>query len=259
MKKIFTFGSCISRDVFNHTSEDEFDVTLNIQRMSYALMPLEGYPITYEELDMEYLDDFPWEVKMMIMEISKTCLEKAVTSDADYLVMDLIEERFDFAEFTIGKKLYRCVKSGHFDNFYDKYLADKVTDYTETSIDEYTDKEVEEMFDKSITTILKRFAIDKIIMIETYYARKMIDNKGNITEFENKEEISDMNKRLHRVYKIMKMVLDKHSTDEKNYNLITADEDILGNADHKWGPFPVHYVDEFYENVGESIKIITNI
>ena len=118
--KIFTFGSCVSRDVFNHTSEEDFEVTLNIQRMSYALMPLTGYPIKFEDIDMEYLDDFVWEVKMMVLELSKKCLEMAKGADADYLVMDLIEERFDFTEFTVDGKTYRCVKTGHFDNYYDK-------------------------------------------------------------------------------------------------------------------------------------------
>lgn len=175
--KIFTFGSCVSRDVFNHTPENDFQVTLNIQRMSHALMSLEGYPVNYDDLDMEYLDDFPWEVKMMVIEVSKKCLETAKEADADYLVMDLIEERFNFVEFAIDNKTYRCVKSGHFDNYYEKYLKDKVSDYRELSIDEYSDEEIEKCFRISVHELLKVFSIDKIILIETYYASK-IDRKS---------------------------------------------------------------------------------
>lgn len=253
MIKIFTFGSCISRDVFNHTSEEDFVVTLNIQRMSYALMPLEGYPLKYEELDMEYLDDFPWEVKMMVTEVSKRCLDMAKEADADYVVMDLIEERFDFAEFVINNNAYRCVKTGHFENYFNKYLKDKASGYQELSIDEYTDEEVKKYFEKSIRELLKRFPIDKIIMIETYYAQSMIDDDGKVSEYEDKQEIVKINKRLERLYGIMKQILNECSEDGKNYNLIKC-EDNMGYANHKWGPFPAHYTDDFYVNVGEKIK-----
>ena len=251
--KIFTFGSCISRDVFNHTAEEDFEVTLNIQRMSYALMPLEGYPVTYEELDMDYLDDFPWEVKMMVAEVSKNCLNMAKEADADYVVMDLIEERFDFAEFEIDGKSYRCIKSGHFENYYDKYLKDKATAYRELSLDDYTDEEIRKNFKLSIGELLQVFSIDQIIFIETYYADQMIDDEGNITEYENTEEILHANARLHRVYSIMKEVLGEYAEGEKSYFLI-APEKVMGYANHKWGPFPAHYTDEFYVETGKQIK-----
>lgn len=253
--KIFTFGSCVSRDVFNHTAEDDFQVTLNIQRMSYALMPLEGYPVKYDDLDMDYLDDFPWEVKMMVTEVSKKCLEMAMDADSDYLVMDLIEERFNFAEFTIDNKTYRCVKTGHFDNYYEKYLKDKVSAYRELSINEYSDEEIEKYFRISVHELLKVFSIDRIILIETYYAYKMTDDNGIITEYENVQEITDTNNRLKRVYTIMKGILDGYAADEKSYHLITEDN-LMGYANHKWGPFPVHYTDDFYIETGKKIKEI---
>lgn len=251
--KIFTFGSCVSRDVFNHTKEEDFFVSLNIQRMSYALMPLEGYPVNYEDIDMEYLDDFPWEVKMMVTEISKKCLEMAKQTDAEYLVMDLIEERFDFAEFELEGKKYSCVKTGHFDNFYNKYLKEKVVNYRELSIDDYTDEEVRECFRQSISEIMMVFSIDRIILIETYYAEKMIDDNGQISEYEDKQEIKHINKRLHRLYTIMKQVLNEYAKDNKKYYLI-APEKLIGYANHKWGPFPAHYTDDFYVEIGRKIK-----
>lgn len=257
MKKIFTFGSCISRDIFNHTEKNDFDVVLNIQRMSFALMPTKGYPIKYEDIDIDYLDDFPWEVKMMIMEVSKTGLSKIKDSNADFVVMDLIEERFDFVEFKVGEDTYRCIKSGHFENFYDKYLKDKATDYRELSIEEYSDQEVKEYFKKSMDVLMQSFTIDHLILIETYFAEKMIDDAGNITEYEDQKEINKMNKRLTRVYKLMKEVLNTYNTQDKMYSLLQADKDNMGYKNHKWGPFPVHYVDDFYINMGQRIKEIT--
>lgn len=256
--KIFTFGSCVSRDIFNHTKEGEFEVTLNIQRMSFALLPLEGYPIRYEDLDMDYLDDFPWEVKMMIIELSKTGLSMIKDADADYVVMDLVEERFEFAEFEKDGKTYQCIKSGHFDNLYKKYLKDKVTKYRELSIEDYKDEEITNLFRKSISVLLDKFPIDKIILIETYFANRMIDDEGKITEYEDKVEVEKMNVRLHRVYKLMKQILDSFCKEgEASYTLLKAPEDNMGYANHKWGPFPVHYIDEFYENMGEKILKIT--
>lgn len=257
MKKIFTFGSCVSRDVFNHTKEEDFEVTLNIQRMSYALMPLRGYEVKYEDLDMEYLDDFPWEVKMMVAEVSKSCLAMAKQTDAEYLVIDLIEERFDFVEFKIDGESYRCVKTGHFDNFYEKYLKEKATDYRELSIDEYSDEEIRKYFKQSVSELMSIFSIDRVVLIETYYADKMIDDNGNISAYDNQKEIASANKRLRRVYTIMKQVLDGYVEAGKQYCLI-APEKTIGYANHKWGPFPVHYTDEFYEGVGERIKAWTD-
>lgn len=257
MTKIFTFGSCVSRDIFNHTPEEAFEVTLNIQRMSFALLPSSGYPITFEEIDLDYLDDFPWEVKMMVTEISKSAFNMVKSADADYVVMDLIEERFDFSEFTIDGFSYRCVRSGHFENFYEKYLKDKATDYRELSIDEYSDDEIRKYFNLSISAVLDKFTIDKIILIETYYAKEMIDEDGNIVPYENQEEIKKANKRLKRVYQIMKEVLDSYGDDNMNYNLIEADENTYGYKNHKWGAFPVHYTDEYYEEMGRAIKLIT--
>ncbi len=255
-KKIFTFGSCVSRDIFNHTDEKDFQVTLNIQRMSYVLMPREGFPVTYEELDMEYLDDFPWEVKMMVSEVSKTCLSMAGEADADYLVFDLVEERFDFAEFEIEGKKYRSVKTGHFENYYEKYLKDKVTSYRELSVEEYSDDEIRESFRKCVKELLKVFPIDKIILIETYYADKMVDDSGNITAYENVEEIGCTNERLKRLYRLMKQVLDENKEGDKRYCLLEPEE-ILGYEKHKWGPFPAHYTDDFYEEMGHKIKEYT--
>lgn len=257
MKKIFTFGYCISRDIFNHTEEKDFEVVLNIQRMSFVLLPTKGYPVKYEDLDMDYLDDFPWEVKMMIMEVSKTGLSKIKDANADYVVMDLIEERFDFVEFKVDGNVYRCIKSEHFYNFYQKYLKDKATDYKVVSIEQYTDDEVKEYFKKSMDVLMETFSIDKLILIETYFAQKMVDDQGNITKYKDQKEIHKMNKRLVRVYKLMKEVLDTYNTEDLHYSLLKADEDTMGYANHKWGPFPVHYTDEFYVKMGNRIKEIT--
>lgn len=256
MANIFTFGSCVSRDVFNHAPGNENEVSLNIQRMSMTLLPLKGYDINIEDIDMEYLDDFIWEVKMMLIEISKTALSMIDESNADYVVMDLIEERFDFAEFEIDGEKYTCIKSGHFDNFFEKYLKDKVTSYRETSIDEYDDEWIKKNLDIVIKRLCKKYSISKLILIETYYATEMIDDEGNITEYDIQEEIVEKNNRLHRMYGLMKEVLNENSTEDESFNLIEATENNLGYKNHKWGPFPVHYVDEFYENIGKAINII---
>lgn len=256
MAKIFTFGSCVSRDIFNYAPGNENEVSLNIQRMSMALLPLKGYKINIEDIDMDYLDDFIWEVKMMLIEMSKNALSMIADSDADYVVMDLIEERFDFAEFELAGEKYTCIKSGHFDNFYEKYLKEKVTSYRETNIDEYDDEWVKKNLDTVVKVLCKKYDISKLILIETYYANEMIDDEGNITKYEDQDEIAQKNKRLHRMYRLMKEVLNENSTDEKTYHLIEADKNVLGYKNHKWGPFPVHYVEEFYVNMGMKIKDI---
>lgn len=254
--KIFTFGSCISRDIFNHTPEGEYEVELNIQRMSYALLPTKGYPVKYEDIDMEYLDDFPWEVKMMVTEMSKTAFSLVADSHADYVLIDLIEERFDFVEFEVEGEVYRCVNSGHFENYYEKYLKDKAKNYRTFSIDEYSDKEVRDNFTESISRLLEYYDISQVILLETYYAKKMIDDEGNITEYENQSEIEKSNERLKRVYRIMREVLESFAINDRSYHLIEAGQEVLGYANHKWGPFPVHYTDEFYEEMGREISCI---
>ena len=99
--KVNTLGSCVIRDSFRFC-EGKHCVDVSIQRNPISTMMTPSLNIDLSEL--EEFDILPYEKRMFFCNLNKTAIEKLLTSDAEWLLLDISEERYSKCEAVIDVK-----------------------------------------------------------------------------------------------------------------------------------------------------------
>ena len=102
MITISILGSCVSRDIFSHLSQERYKVVNNIQRN-----PIETLNTEPLNIDDEIIKNFSiWNQRVLKMNFEKTVFQSLKEVRSDYIVIDLYDERYPIYELTnsMGKK-----------------------------------------------------------------------------------------------------------------------------------------------------------
>ena len=91
--RIFIYGSCVSRDIFNFDSRKRFYLVDYYARSSLATLP--GDPYCNEEALSEISSLF--QRRMVSRDFSREIIDDSRLDQADIILFDLIDERFDLA------------------------------------------------------------------------------------------------------------------------------------------------------------------
>lgn len=102
--KAIIIGSCVSRDIFNLPEAKDFKISLYIARSSLASI---FTPVPFENTYSEKIKS-PFQRKLVSWDIEKKSSSLLQTTDADVILIDSIDERFNLAAFENGG---RCTLS----------------------------------------------------------------------------------------------------------------------------------------------------
>lgn len=229
MSKFLIFGGCVSRDLFNF-SDNYLLLSDYYARSSFASVFSESSPVPSEIKKLSS----PFQQRCVLRDFDKSFKGKVAEGDFDYLLVDLLSNRFNIAVkntsvLTISNEL---MKSG-FDPKATGYQVvvrntDKYFSYWKSG------------FEKFANHCRHHGVADKVIMNKIHLADRLQDGGAMPGGF-TAEVVNIYNDFLDRCYEF---------TNEKmpEVKWITYSErNILGAVEHKWGPGPFHYVDEFYK------------
>ena len=232
-------GSCVSRDIFNFNRTEDINIDQYIARQSFISSvdtPFSG------TIDINLSSQF--ETRSLKSDLRKDSFKTLSSHKSDYLIIDLIEDRFPLVKFqeSLFTFSYELQNSKFFD-YSEIELIDK------TDIPSSTWKDA---MGKYVNHILKIYSPDKIIIHETYLVDQYISKNGEIKCFSG-EKLA-FSKKINKILKQYYDYLKQKIPDA--YVISILNEGYLANENHIWGLAQVHYEDRYYQDVLKILKSI---
>ncbi len=238
-------GSCVTRDSFKLFDEDSgLSIRKYVSRNS--IFSVISEPLELNECEYT-TEEKPYLKRMISVDFKKDLFRIYEENPSDYLIIDLIDERFNLLSF-VGDKQMVITNSSNFSKsdilashpVYSKldYVLLDTWDFSKglmkKAIDEYA-RRISEIYNK-----------DQIIINETYLAGhyKGTDGKYHCFPEERLNQYIRINTKLRIMYRYLINALNVDSN-----HIISQPEDNYAWEENKWGLAPFHFTDEYYNNV----------
>ncbi len=242
-------GSCVSRDSFESLTSD-VTIVKYISRNSI-------FSVICEPLDLkkdEYKATKPYLNRMIAVDFKKELFSYLSCNPTDYLVLDLIDERFKLLKFVSDKQMI-ITNSSNFvesDILSNHHTYSKM-DYYLIDTANFSDGLIKKGIDEYAGRLLNIYRKEQIIINETYLAGHYISNDGKCLKFKDTQiqEYRKLNQKLKKLYEYLIAALDIESN-----HIIKMPKTCLACEASKWGLAPFHFTDEYYQNVAERFMEI---
>lgn len=234
--KVAVFGSCVSRDAFAMYPVEGIEVAEYMARSSLAsAFQLQSAP--KEWLDRLMRIESTFQRRMVDIDMSKRAADILLKSEADVVLVDMIDERF------------RLVRQGQ--NGYATWSSE--FGKLELPVDEF-----DEVLGPLDADRMLAWEDGAKILIRSLMPRRLVINRAfwsesytDGTELPNQQGISQANQYLKAMYDdLERMALSEGAS----VSVITYPKQcVRADAEHKWGESPFHYVQKFYEHTMHSL------
>ena len=231
--RVFIYGSCVSRDIFNFDSEHKFELVDYYARSSLAILPGTPYPND----DALCVISSAFQRRMVSRDFSREILEDSRLDQADIILLDLIDERFDLV----------LLPSNHIVTASGELLASGFLRGISSSFRLIKPGTIErrDLWLKGVDLLFHRLQqrdlLKRVIVNKVFLATKFANDAT--TEFPTlSNSISSINQELSWMYQALRGYLTELQFLEFD------DETLLANSQHRWGPSPFHYVDDYYRS-----------
>lgn len=253
--KLSIFGSCTSRDILEYGKKGEFQLGAYVARQSIISSLSKPIDFNFDKCNLESA----FQKRQIVNDFQKNTFDILRDAKSEYLIIDLIDERFNLAEYmgsivTVSNEL---ASSGIFDNKFKmakvreinnwkiynlkRTLKGKSYIFKERLLEDYIKE-----FCNRITEIFeeKNIIIHRAVMVDYY-----INKDENVVQFPKNylQYNRIINTKLNYMYDyFQKFLPNAFVLDEcKNYY---ADEK------HKWGLAPMHYEEKYYIKIEEKLQ-----
>lgn len=232
-------GSCVSRDVFNFSSLEN-SLSLGNYTARSSLISIMSPPIPPEEILKKKLPS-KFQQRMVEEDISSRFLKKIESFRQDFLIIDLIDERFDVlylpkydSFITLSSELLnsgfepqkfgRIIKSGSETH---RFLWQR-------------------SWEQFINVAKEINVLSNILINKVFWGKKLITGE-NIPG--TSEKYTDMNNEyLQWMYSVIENDIPPDNIIE------TPKEYLVSDLNHQWGAAPFHYSDAYYLRVLENLN-----
>ncbi|THJ23345.1 MAG: hypothetical protein CAF45_008090 [Nitrospira sp. CG24E] len=222
----------MSRDIFNFDSEHKFELVDYYARSSLAILP--GTP--YHNEDALCVIDSAFQRRMVSRDFSREILEDSRVEQADIILLDLIDERFDLV----------VLPSNHIVTASGELLASGfLRGISSFRLIKPGTKERRELWLKGVEVLFRRLQqrdlLRFVIVNKVFLATKFAHNVA--TELPAQfNSIPSVNLELSWMYQALRRYLSE-------LQFLEFDEGtLLANSQHRWGPSPFHYIDDYYRS-----------
>ena len=237
MACVFIIGSCISRDAFNENASDFFKIDTYVARTSLASAFSNEVSA---EIDLEKINS-KFQRSMVDIDINKRLQSLLMSTNADVILLDAIDERLNLFQFKNGSI---CTLSNEFlESGFDCSSENGNVVYSRSN-DFF--KLWEHGWCSLIDILKKRNILDRLVVNNAFWSIKHEDGTDFLPNISDKY-ISDVNIFLTHIYTRMSHDLTPDQFINFPQNL------ICGATNHKWGSSPFHYVDKFYLYIIKSL------
>lgn len=237
-KKISIFGSCVSRDALEFDAEKRFSLGTYIARQS--MVSSVSPPIEFSEEELKNAS--PFRKRAVVHDLEKDAFSCLQSDGSEYLLIDLIDERFALAEFrgsivTVSNEFREAQIEGTGKDelkVYDKDLDDPVV---LEKVDEFC-RRIREIYPQ------EKIILQKALFLDRYYTKDGHETRPFPGYILANNKV--VNAQLERLYaRVLKNIPGAYVIDLcGKYQCHEA---------HKWGLSPYHYEAAYYQ---ELIKMM---
>lgn len=188
------------------------------------------------------------DLQNILYDINKNALDCVSRSTDKYIIIDLLDEKFDLIRFN-GK--YAITKSDLLMRNLNNILIDGLSfDKKQLLKYKFTDAQMISSVKYFASRLREKFSVDKIIINEAYFAEQYVGKDDKIHDFSagKKKQFAEKNVLLHRLYAILKQEL-------RGCHVISQ-EKYLADENHPQGLSVMHYIPKCYQNISKSIDSI---
>ncbi|MDD2123137.1 DUF6270 domain-containing protein [Pseudomonas monteilii] len=240
-KNLIIYGSCVSRDIFNLEESRDFNLLEYYARSSMASLCSEAYE------NSEALEKIPsaFRRRMVAYDFSKEILsDKNQFDNADVILIDLIDERFDLIVLPSGQTIT------HSNELTESGILE---DPSVEGFKVITQGSMErrrlwlEGMQKFFALLKQRNKLDRVLINKVFWSSAF--EKPSTSPFPVASTfIEKANAELAWMYEVLSHELAAHQFLEFSTSQLTADEF------HRWGVSPFHYSEGYYQEALSQIK-----
>ena len=238
MININIHGSCVSRDIFRFDKNEQFRILNYIGRNSIISLQ---YPKIYLE-DFENINDYrklTWEQRMIYFDCKKMA-KQIIIKECDYLLIDLIDERFGILESELGSLTYSQVLQRS--EYISKFVPYKIKSVNFSSEEFYNAYKMYSLF------LREHFNVENIIIHEAYPVSIYMGVDNELHFFDSKE--LEKNKRLYPLLEKGYELLEEFLPEAK---ILRMPHNTIADEQHMWGKATVHYIENYYTEMISKI------
>lgn len=235
MRKIAIIGSCVSRDI------------LNIENSNKYFLPCEYIPrsslaswFSSQPFDDNYTEKLQSDFQRRVVrtDILKQQIKKLTDANADIILIDLIDERFDLIKTDSGL----CTLSDELRST--GVLRNLQCNTIRSGSNEFISLWIEG-WKKMLHFFINKQNIKNVYLNKVYWANQTKSGENFIS---TKERIESQNRFLDKLYDVIKAYLPERQIIEFNRDI------FIGADEHRWGKSPFHYVESYYATAFEELK-----
>ncbi|QHB26731.1 MULTISPECIES: DUF6270 domain-containing protein [Pseudomonas] len=231
---LFIYGSCVSRDIFNLEESREFNLSTYFARSSMAALCSEAYK--NDKVLENISSDF--RRRMVANDFSKGLLNaEASIKEADIILIDLIDERFDVLALETGELIT------HSNELVESGLLKELERSSFRSIPQGTPERrglwLEGM--RCFIALLRQLnKLDKLVVNRVFWASRF--------EFDSATKFPVAQASIEKANAELAWMYDILSTEVKTSQFLTfAPEFLSADEKHRWGASPFHYCEGYYK------------
>ncbi|WEK29774.1 MAG: DUF6270 domain-containing protein [Candidatus Pseudomonas phytovorans] len=233
IKNLLIYGSCVSRDIFNLEESRDFKLTDYYARSSMASL----YSEPFENDDALSRIPSAFRRRMVACDFSKEILSaKDKFCNADVILIDLIDERFDLISLPSGQLITNSNELAE-----SSLLTDEsVTGYTTIKQSTPERRELWLQGMQKFFGFLKEInKLDQVIVNKVFWSSKF-EVKTDTPFPVARPFIDKANQELSWMYEALRSILREDQFLDFSPSIMTADEH------HRWGPSAFHYCSNYY-------------
>ncbi|WP_252247355.1 DUF6270 domain-containing protein [Clostridium sp. ZBS4] len=249
---ISIFGSCVSRDIFEFDKLNRFNINTYIARQS--IVSAVSKPIECNIENIKLKSKFQREA--VYNDFKKNIFEKFKNDKSEYLLIDLIDERFKILRYKYKgiKSIVTYSASLQESDYIEKivYIPKKRWGFANKKY--YIGfKKLEIYLDKFCKRILAIYEPEKIIIHRCKMCNYYTNSKGAISRFPL--NYIKNNRSVNELLNYMYDYLEKRIPEAK---VIDISDNYYADENHKWGLSPMHYQKEYYQDVLKELNKLEN-
>lgn len=245
------FGSCVSRDLIEFDPLHRLILKKYIARESIASAVSSSVSIEMDSIQLSSR----FQREQLYIDFRKTALEKLARSNADYLLVDFVDERFpllrwDNSLVTLSNELENSglPLDGKERLLHVPYERDGVSGYT------IGDTDMEWYVEEFCRRILEIVPQERIILHHVQAAECYLDRDRKVQIF------PETRRNAYRIYnELWKYLRQNIQQRLPRCHVIDVSAGYMADEAHQWGLSPIHFQNGYYQEVMFRIyKIISS-
>lgn len=239
--KFNIFGSCVSRDLLEFGRKN-FTVSEYIARES--VISFLSNPVCFDESKIKLSSSF--QKKQLIQDLRKSGIEILKKNPADYLVIDLIEERFDIAK--IGSSFLTMSNEFNISHIFSEKNFKKCKKYIWRNHVFFRGIDMRYYIRAFVKEIRNIYSPERIIIHKVFYSHQYIGLDNMVHDFPSSYYFTTL-----KINRILEYLYNCLENELPTSPLLDISHKYMASENHKWGLAPMHYQTEYYI---EAISVI---